>query len=119
MSKNKPNSDAIADKISSLQGEISGLSSKLAEKEKLYSQLRAYENFFHILFEKTDEACCICNSTGKILKINQNAANLLGNPATEILNHSILLLLLLSSSKENMGMKNLQLSLNLMEGFLR
>ena len=90
MSKNKTNSDAIADKISSLQGEISGLSSKLAEKEKLYSQLQAYENFFHILFEKTDEACCICNSTGKILKINQNAANLLGNPATEILNHSIL-----------------------------
>ena len=88
MTSNIKNNDDCSDKLSSLQSEIKRLSSKLAEKEKLFSQYKCSEYYFQTLFEKTNEAYCISDCSGNILKINQNAANLLDYTPAEIPNKS-------------------------------
>ncbi len=73
-----------------LKNEIKRLASKLAEQEKLLRQYQLSEYYYCAFFENTDEAYCICDSDGKILKINQTAANLFGFTPPEMINQNLI-----------------------------
>ncbi|MEJ2543520.1 MAG: PAS domain S-box protein [Calditrichaceae bacterium] len=90
MESKKLNKQDCLDKLNSFKSEISKLSSKLEEQQKLLNQYQTSLFQFQGLFEKTNNAYCICDENGKILLINQNASNLLGLTPSELLNQNLL-----------------------------
>ncbi|MEJ2054188.1 MAG: PAS domain S-box protein [Calditrichaceae bacterium] len=86
MLNNEKRVQHLTDDLISLQSEISRLTLELAEKEKRLADCQNADNYFQTLFEAADEAFCICDSDGQILKINENAANLFGLTQTEMQN---------------------------------
>ena len=90
MKSNKLNNEDCSDKLSSLQNEIERLTSRLEEQQEVLKQYRSSLYHFQLLFEKTHEAYCICDSSLNILLINQNAANILGYTPTDLLNQNLL-----------------------------
>lgn len=79
-----------SDTLKNLNNEVNRLTSKLAEQEKLLRQYQHSEYYYCAFFENTDEAYCICDSDGKILKINQNAANIFGFTPSEMINQNLI-----------------------------
>lgn len=77
--KNKHNDD-----LNTLRAEISRLSSKLSENEQQLNQYQINNKYFQILFEETDEAYCICENNGRIIKANLSAVSLLDDAYAEI-----------------------------------
>jgi two-component system cell cycle sensor histidine kinase/response regulator CckA len=83
-------SNNYSDTLNNQNNKINRLTSKLAEQEKLLSQYQRSEYYYCALFEKTNESYCICDSDGKILKINQNAANIFGFTPSEMINQNLI-----------------------------
>ena len=90
MQSKKTKHDDCSDKLISLQTEIDRLTSITEEQQALLSEYQSSLSNFQLLFEKTNEAYCICDPSGNILLINQNAATILGFSAAELINQNLI-----------------------------